>query len=92
MVAHEIGIFGKIDGFEGESSQPLTAVDGFVLGGGGASASRLRTPFSVHLILSLPLSLALAVRPKFRDLETPEARLWVYEGDDGFRQLWEPES
>lgn len=49
MVAHKIGIFSDIDGFEGKSSQPLTPVYGFILGGGGATATRLRTPLSVHL-------------------------------------------
>lgn len=51
MVAHKIGIFGKIYGFKCQSPQPLTAVNGFILGGGSASASRLRTPLSVHLSL-----------------------------------------
>ncbi|KAK2989175.1 hypothetical protein RJ640_029367 [Escallonia rubra] len=49
MVAHEIGVFGEIDSFKGKPAQPLTAVDGLVLGGGGATAARLRAPLSVHL-------------------------------------------
>ena len=48
VVAHEIRVFGEIDGLERESPETLTAVDGFVLGGGGAAAPWLRTPFSIH--------------------------------------------
>lgn len=48
MIAHEIGIFRQIDGLEGQSPETLSTVDGFVLSGGGATAPRLRTPFSIH--------------------------------------------
>lgn len=41
VVAHEVGVFGEVDGLEGESSETLFAVDGFVLGRGGATAARL---------------------------------------------------
>lgn len=61
VVAHEVGIFGEIDGLEGESPEALSAVDGFVLGGGGASAAGLRTPFSVHLLCSRPLTVPLGL-------------------------------
>ena len=48
MVSHEIGVFGEIDGLEGQPAEALAAVDGFVLGGGGTTTAGLRTPFSVH--------------------------------------------
>lgn len=41
MIAHEVGVFGEINSLKGESSETLATVDGFVLSGGGASASRL---------------------------------------------------
>lgn len=48
MVAHKIRVFGEIDGLEGEPSEALTAVDSFVLCGGGASATGLGSPLPVH--------------------------------------------
>lgn len=48
VVAHEIGVLGEVDSLEGKSAETLAAVDGFVLGGGSASASGLRTPFPIH--------------------------------------------
>lgn len=56
MIAHEIGIFGEIDGLEREPSKPLSPVDGFILGRGCASAPRLRSPVSIHLKSLLSLS------------------------------------
>ena len=53
MIAHEIGIFGQINGFEGKSAEPLPSVDGLILSGSGASASRLRTPLPVHFCVNL---------------------------------------
>lgn len=48
VVAHEVGVLGEIDGLEGEAAEALAAVDGFVLGGGGAPAPGLRTPLPIH--------------------------------------------
>lgn len=48
MVSHEIGIFRNVYGFESKTTETLPAIYGLVLGRGGASASWLRTPFSVH--------------------------------------------
>ena len=55
MVAHKIRIFGQIDGLQGEPSETLAAVDSFVLSGGGASATGLRTPLPVHYDLEILL-------------------------------------
>lgn len=41
VITHKVWIFREINGLEGESPEPLSAVDGFVLGGGGASAAGL---------------------------------------------------
>lgn len=49
VIAHKVGIFRQIDRLQRQSPEPLTPVDGFVLGGGRTSASRFRTPFSIHL-------------------------------------------
>lgn len=48
VVAHEVGVLGEIDGLEGEAAEALAAVDGFVLGGGGAPAPGLRTSLPIH--------------------------------------------
>lgn len=48
MIAHEIRIFGEINSLESEPPETLPPVDGFILGGGSATAAWLRTPVSVH--------------------------------------------
>lgn len=55
VVAHKIRIFGQIDGLQGEPSETLAAVDSFVLSGGGASATGLRSPLPVHYDLEILL-------------------------------------
>lgn len=48
MIAHEIGVFSKINSLKRKSAETLTSVDGLVLGGGSASTARLRTPLTIH--------------------------------------------
>lgn len=59
MVSHEIGIFSKVYGFKSKTTETLAAIYGLVLAGGGASTTRLGTPFSIHsfLILRSPFTL-----------------------------------
>ena len=67
MVAHKIRVFGEIDGLEGEPPEALTAVDSFVLCGGGASATWLRSPLPVHCdVLDKTLLLLCSLVPQFR--------------------------
>ena len=53
MITHEIGIFGEINSLESKPSETLPPVDGFILGGGGATGPWLRAPVSVHAAIPL---------------------------------------
>ena len=59
VVAHEIGIFGEVDGFKRESTEPLTAVHRFRLGGGGTSRTGFGAPVSIHGSLDSPFGFLL---------------------------------
>lgn len=63
VVAHEVGVLGKVNGLEGEAAEALPPVDGLVLGGGGAAAARLRAPLAIHGVRSVcpPLESRLRV-------------------------------
>jgi hypothetical protein len=41
VIAHEIWVFGEIDGFEGQSSKPIFAFTLGLLGGGDAASPEL---------------------------------------------------
>lgn len=58
MVAHEVGVLGKVDGLEGEAPEALPPVDGLILGGGRAAAAWFRAPLAIHGVCSAwpPLS------------------------------------
>lgn len=48
VVAHEIRVLSEIDSLQRQPAKPLATVDGFILGGCGATTTGLRTPLSVH--------------------------------------------
>jgi len=59
VVVHEVGVLGEIDGLEGAAVEALAAVNGFVLGGGGAPAPGLRTSLPIHSLAVVAASRAL---------------------------------
>lgn len=55
MIAHEVGILGKVDSLQRQTPEPLPAIDCFILRRCSTAASRLTAPLPVHPGPSLEL-------------------------------------